>query len=80
MFTLVANFIVYLLYIGPDDYVRCFYCGGGLSEWKQEDNIWKEHAQWFPYCGFVNLVQGYQFVKRCIDTRPPLNSPVNQKF
>lgn len=72
MFILVANFVV----IGPEDYVRCFYCGGGLNKWKQEDNVWKEHAQWFSYCGFVNLVQGSQFVKRCIDNRPSLNSLV----
>ncbi|XP_012229102.1 putative inhibitor of apoptosis isoform X2 [Linepithema humile] len=61
-------------YVGPEDFVRCFYCGGGLNRWKQEDNVWKEHAQWFSYCGFVNLVQGSQFVKRCVDSRTPLHT------
>ncbi|XP_015282475.1 PREDICTED: E3 ubiquitin-protein ligase XIAP [Gekko japonicus] len=34
--------------IGDGDNVLCFYCGGGLREWRANDDPWEQHAQWFP--------------------------------
>ena len=38
---------------GPGDNVRCFYCDGGLKNWKPSDEPWSEHARWFPRCPFL---------------------------
>lgn len=35
---------------GNEDWVQCFFCGGHLSKWGKNDNVWKEHLRWFPDC------------------------------
>ncbi|RWS10821.1 putative inhibitor of apoptosis-like protein [Dinothrombium tinctorium] len=50
-------------YIGVGDYVKCYYCDGGLCHWETDDDPWVEHARWFPDCGFVLLNKGYPFVE-----------------
>ncbi|XP_043279999.1 death-associated inhibitor of apoptosis 2-like [Venturia canescens] len=60
-------------YVGIGDQVRCFHCDGGLRNWEETDDAWTEHARWFPKCGFVLLVRGQDFIKHCIDNRPPLD-------
>ncbi|XP_059147836.1 uncharacterized protein LOC131935459 [Physella acuta] len=35
-------------YAGYGDCARCFFCGGGLRNWEDEDDVWVEHARWFP--------------------------------
>lgn len=37
-------------YIGPDDNVKCFCCGGSLKRWQSTDSPWAEHFRWFPHC------------------------------
>ncbi|XP_047524934.1 death-associated inhibitor of apoptosis 2-like isoform X1 [Pieris napi] len=49
-------------YTGLEDQVRCFYCDGGLGKWEAGDIPWREHARWFPQCGYVLLMKGQQFV------------------
>ncbi|CAG4929921.1 unnamed protein product [Colias eurytheme] len=49
-------------YTGVEDQVRCFYCDGGLGKWEAGDVPWREHARWFPQCGYVLLLKGQQFV------------------
>ncbi|XP_048765138.2 uncharacterized protein LOC125672973 isoform X2 [Ostrea edulis] len=49
-------------YVGHNDYVRCFFCGGGLKNWERADIPWEEHARWFPRCAFVRNVQGEEYV------------------
>lgn len=39
--------------LGISDFVKCFYCNGGLSNWEQGDDPWLEHKKYFPECGFV---------------------------
>ncbi|KAF2975885.1 hypothetical protein EK904_008942 [Melospiza melodia maxima] len=34
--------------IGKGDHVVCFHCGGGLQEWKENEDPWDQHAKWFP--------------------------------
>ena len=36
---------------GLSDQVKCFYCDGGLREWRDGDDPWQEHAGWFPKVG-----------------------------
>lgn len=60
-------------YQGYDDQVRCFHCDGGLHGWQPTDDVWIEHAYWFPNCGFVVLMRGHKFIKYSIDTRGSLN-------
>ena len=45
-------------YKGSGDRVLCFYCGGGLFNWKLHDNPWCEHAKCFSMCEFVSKKQG----------------------
>ncbi|KAH9505032.1 hypothetical protein Btru_061476 [Bulinus truncatus] len=40
-------------YAGYGDCARCFYCGGGLRNWEDEDDVWIEHARWFPRCAYI---------------------------
>jgi len=50
---LVSNKIERRVIVGPDDNVRCFQCGGGFKNWKQDDDPWLEHQRWFPRCPFI---------------------------
>uniref|UniRef100_A0A6J0TTK0 Baculoviral IAP repeat-containing protein 2 n=1 Tax=Pogona vitticeps TaxID=103695 RepID=A0A6J0TTK0_9SAUR len=45
-------------YVGPGDKVACFTCGGQLSNWEPKDNAMSEHQRHFPYCPFVEQMQG----------------------
>jgi hypothetical protein len=47
------------------DYVKCFYCDGGLCNWEPGDDPWIEHAKWFPDCHFVLLNKSPEFVDEC---------------
>ncbi|KAK0063300.1 baculoviral IAP repeat-containing protein 3 [Biomphalaria pfeifferi] len=49
-------------YAGYGDCTRCFHCGGGLRNWEDEDDIWVEHARWFPKCAFLKQTVGHSFV------------------
>ncbi|CAM9390214.1 unnamed protein product [Bubo scandiacus] len=48
--------------IGNGDHVVCFHCGGGLQEWKENENPWDQHAKWFPGCTFVKKEKGLEFI------------------
>ncbi|KAK3603523.1 hypothetical protein CHS0354_027938 [Potamilus streckersoni] len=51
-------------YVGVGDCVRCFFCGGGLRSWEDGDDIWEEHARWYPECAFLKQCKGEDFVLR----------------
>ncbi len=51
--------------IGMSDYVKCFYCDGGLCNWESGDDPWVEHAKWFPDCQFVRLNKSEEFIEEC---------------
>nr|XP_033803888.1 inhibitor of apoptosis protein-like [Geotrypetes seraphini]XP_033803889.1 inhibitor of apoptosis protein-like [Geotrypetes seraphini]XP_033803890.1 inhibitor of apoptosis protein-like [Geotrypetes seraphini] len=40
-------------YLGPEDQVACFMCGGQLSNWEPKDNAMSEHRRHFPDCPFL---------------------------
>ncbi|XP_061214079.1 E3 ubiquitin-protein ligase XIAP [Neopsephotus bourkii] len=48
--------------IGNGDHVLCFHCGGGLQEWKENEDPWEQHAKWFPGCRFVGKEKGIEFI------------------
>lgn len=48
--------------LGPDDRVKCFFCGKILGHWEKDDDPWMEHAQWFPDCPFLVQCKGKGFV------------------
>ena len=39
-----------LALLGPNDNVRCYWCGGSLKSWKPTDQPVSEHFRWFPGC------------------------------
>jgi hypothetical protein len=44
-----------LFYMGVSDHVKCYYCDGGIHNWRKTDDPWREHKQLFPNCKFVQL-------------------------
>ncbi|KAM9376447.1 E3 ubiquitin-protein ligase XIAP [Pholidichthys leucotaenia] len=42
-----------LFYLGRNDQVQCFCCGGILSGWETGDTAWEEHNRHFPNCFFI---------------------------
>ncbi|XP_053396672.1 baculoviral IAP repeat-containing protein 2-like isoform X1 [Mercenaria mercenaria] len=49
---------------GSRDSVKCFYCGGGMQHWQQDDDPWIEHARHFPDCDFLKLHVEEEFIKK----------------
>ena len=49
-------------FTGYSDCARCFYCGGGLRNWEIDDDVWVEHARWFPKCAFMRQCVGQPFI------------------
>ncbi|XP_025018275.1 baculoviral IAP repeat-containing protein 3-like [Tetranychus urticae] len=49
-------------YTGDSDTTRCFHCGGILSSWKKNTNVWSVHAYYFPHCHYLYLKRGAIFV------------------
>lgn len=47
---------------GNGDHVVCFHCGGGLQEWKENEDPWDQHAKWFPGCKFLRDEKGLEFI------------------
>lgn len=62
MFTTYGKLKLYI-FLGTNDLVRCFHCGGGLTSWEAEDNPWVEHAHWFPQCVFLRQNKGEEFIQ-----------------
>ena len=65
-------------YLGESDRVKCFYCNGGLRNWKSDERPWEEHAKWFPLCEYVLQRQGVDYVIQTIKNFPYLKRPMLQ--
>ncbi|XP_076810059.1 baculoviral IAP repeat-containing protein 7-like isoform X1 [Clavelina lepadiformis] len=63
-------------FLGERDRVKCWYCNGGLQNWDRDDNVWCEHAKWFPTCEFLLQRKGPDFVHRIVSMFPNLRRPV----
>ncbi|XP_055959448.1 baculoviral IAP repeat-containing protein 7-B-like isoform X2 [Patella vulgata] len=49
-------------YLDREDVVKCFFCGGVLKSWKDDDIPWNEHAKWLPKCPYLLRIKGEDFV------------------
>ncbi|XP_047350466.1 putative inhibitor of apoptosis [Vespa velutina] len=49
-------------YTGKEDQTVCFHCGGGLKDWKPEDDPWEQHAKWFSKCYYLLMAKGKEYV------------------
>lgn len=58
-------------YTGVGDQTLCFYCGGGLKDWEENDDPWEQHALWFNKCSYVNLKKGQDFVAKVNSRNQP---------
>ncbi|XP_053389606.1 baculoviral IAP repeat-containing protein 7-like [Mercenaria mercenaria] len=50
---------------GVRDFVRCFFCGGGLKNWEYGDSPWIEHARRFSTCAYIKQCKGEHFITLC---------------
>lgn len=41
-------------YIGPNDMVRCYFCGVEIGAWEESDDVLNDHKRWSPNCNFIN--------------------------
>ncbi|XP_060592059.1 E3 ubiquitin-protein ligase XIAP-like [Ruditapes philippinarum] len=51
-----------LFYTGLHDLVRCFHCGGKMCKWDANDDVWGEHARFYPLCMHVKTQKGDNFI------------------
>ena len=59
------------------DHVECFYCGGGLFCWINDDNPWVEHSALYPDCAYMKMIMGEDFVHQCSMIPPNLEEMEN---
>lgn len=75
-------------YMGSGDETRCFFCSGILDSWQESDNPWEKHADKFPYCEYVRVIKGFNYIinlkfKKNFDNnidQAPAVLPVNREF
>jgi hypothetical protein len=69
------------MFSGTEDHCRCFFCGGGLRRWEEDDFPWTEHARWYPTCPFVRQCKGESFIDAVQKGRnPELDELVSIKY
>ena len=56
-------------YAGTPDRTVCYYCGGGLRQWTENEDPWIEHGKWFPRCPHILIKRGKDFVDKCSEIR-----------
>ncbi len=68
-------------FTGKEDETICYYCGGGVKDWQQEDIPWVEHARWLSRCSFLLVNKGLNFIEKHyknIDTTNRSIKPLEQ--
>ncbi|XP_004713113.1 E3 ubiquitin-protein ligase XIAP [Echinops telfairi] len=48
--------------LGEGDKVKCFHCGGGLTDWKPSEDPWEQHAKWYPGCKYLLEEKGHEYI------------------
>nr|BBA16874.1 XIAP-AG [synthetic construct] len=48
--------------LGEGDKVKCFHCGGGLTDWKPSEDPWEQHAKWYPGCKYLLEQKGQEYI------------------
>lgn len=64
-------------YTNVGDRVCCYYCGGGLKDWEEDDDPWENHAMWYGNCKYVNLMKGEKFIQKMSQKRELLSKSSN---
>jgi len=62
-------------YTGLGDKTICYQCGGGLKDWAETDEPWREHALYFSKCGHVVQTKGREFIAEVLGKRPATLTP-----
>lgn len=50
-------------YTERSDRVVCYFCGGGLFKWFEDDDPWEEHALFYSHCAHVKVMKGEKFIE-----------------
>lgn len=64
-----------LYYLGERDRVKCWYCGGGLQEFVENDDPWVEHAKFYPNCEHLLQQRGPGWVTSISVQNPNIERP-----
>ena len=67
-------------YVGRFNQVKCWYCDCGLQRWNDHNNLWKEHAKFYPHCEFLLSHKGFDFVYDVNRQNPDLVRPLTSKL
>lgn len=59
-------------YKGSKDIVQCFCCGGCLNEFTGSDDIWFDHAVFFPGCAYVRKCKGVDYIRQLHKYKTPV--------
>ncbi|XP_026290013.1 death-associated inhibitor of apoptosis 1 isoform X2 [Frankliniella occidentalis] len=62
-------------FTGLGDKTMCFQCGGGLKDWAETDDPWREHALRFSRCSHVVQTKGQDFIAEVLGKRPATLTP-----
>jgi baculoviral IAP repeat-containing protein 7/8 len=44
-------------YYGPNDLVKCYFCGVEVGMWEEGDDVLTDHMRWSPSCAFIRRHQ-----------------------
>lgn len=44
-------------YYGPNDLVKCYFCGVEVGMWEDGDDVLTDHMRWSPSCSFIRRHQ-----------------------
>lgn len=44
-------------YYGPNDLVKCYFCGVEVGMWEEGDDVLTDHMRWSPSCNFIRRNQ-----------------------
>ena len=69
-----------LFYSGNGDYVTCFYCGTGFSDWESDDVPNIEHIKFYPDCPFMNLMFDRQYIDKISNVASSKQKETSDKF
>ena len=69
-----------LFYSGNGDYVTCFYCGTGFSDWESDDVPNIEHIKFYPDCPFMNLMFDRQYIDKISNVASSKQKETSTKF
>nr|CAB3225593.1 ZF(RING)-14 zinc finger protein [Phallusia mammillata] len=61
--------------LGVRDRVKCYYCNGGLQNWRRNDDPWEQHAKWYPTCEFVLQNKGPEYIHSVVARYPDIDRP-----